>query len=241
MGKEEFNEKDVFIEKVLIPSFIGLVDKNIYKIVYDISGKIIFATNNAAKSLGFDNWLQIKNKKLSELSTKNEELFKEIEHIRELVINKQQVIDYLYFAEFSKNFDVQLVSHAPIFMPNGEVLGSSSTSTRFWLFNLKHLFNRLYKKSLVSEEDEIHLSNRQEEILFLIMIGFSQREIAVFLKISRGTVAKIIAQDICPKFKINGSSTKLLIEKALNLNYPKRIPNFNLVKPQIIIINHLFK
>lgn len=147
MGKEEFNEKEVFIEKVLIPSFIGLVDKNIYKIVYDISGKIIFATNNAAKSLGFDNWLQIKDKKLSELSTKNEELFKEIEHIRELVINKQQVIDYLYFAEFSKNFDVQLVSHAPIFMPNGEILGSSSTSTRFWLFNLKHLFNRLYANS----------------------------------------------------------------------------------------------
>ncbi len=241
MGKEEFNQKDLFIEKVLIPSFMGLVDKNIYKIVYDVSGKIIFATNKAAKSYGFDNWLQIKDKKLSQLPTKHEELFKEIESIREVVINKQQVIDYLYFAEFSKKFDVQLVSHAPIFMPDGEILGSIITSRKFWLFNLKHLFNRLHKKSLIIEEDDIHLSNRQEEILFLIMMGFSQREIATFLKISRGTVAKIIAQDICPKFNINGSSTRLLIEKAFNLNYPKRIPNFNLIKPQIIIINHLFK
>lgn len=241
MKKEEFNQKDVFIEKVLIPSCIGLVDKNIYKIVYDISGKIIFATNKVAKSFGFNNWLQIKDKKLIELSTKNEELFKEIEHIRELVINKQQVIDYLYFAESSKSFEVQLVSHVPIFMPDGEVVGSSSTSRRFWLFNPKYLFNRLHKKPLIIEKNDIHLSNRQEEILFLIMMGFSQREIAVFLKISRGTVAKIIAQDICPKFKIDGASTKLLIEKAFNLNYPKRIPNFSLIKPQVIIINHLFK
>ncbi len=233
-------EKEAFIKKVIIPSFIGAVNKDIYRIIYDVSGRIIFATNKVAQSFGFDNWLQIKGKKLFELPTKNKELLKEIEHIREMVIHKQQIIDYLCFAEFLTGFDVQLVSHEPYFMPDGEIIGSAITSRRFWFFNLTHLINKLHKKILHIEDASIVLSKRQEEILFLLMMKLSQREIAAFLKISRGTVAKTIAQDICPKFKISGGSTKLLVEKALSLNYPKRIPNFSFIKPQIIIINHQF-
>ena len=65
--------------------------------------------------------------------------------------------------------------------------------------------------------------------------GFTQSEVVQILNISRGSVANIVSEQICSKFKIAGSSTKLLIDKAITLGLNKTMPS-SLYKPFIIVL-----
>ena len=61
----------------------------------------------------------------------------------------------------------------------------------------------------------IILNEKEKVILFLLISGFTQNEIAEYLGCSRGFVGKMIAKRICPKFGLVGSSTKLLVQQAI--------------------------
>jgi DNA-binding CsgD family transcriptional regulator len=74
------------------------------------------------------------------------------------------------------------------------------------------------------------LSTRQEEIMFLLAIGFSQKEIAAIYGVHRGTIIKGIGV-ICDKFEIAGASTDKIIELVYEYGYG--IPPYHLLKTGI--------
>lgn len=80
---------------------------------------------------------------------------------------------------------------------------------------------------------EIQLSARQEEIMFLLTIGFSQKEIADIYGVHRGTIIKGISV-ICDKFEIAGASTDKIIELVYKYGYG--IPPYHLLKTGIFEI-----
>jgi hypothetical protein len=85
------------------------------------------------------------------------------------------------------------------------------------------------------EEPPLSLPTRQHEILYLILQGIPQEYAAQILNIKRGTLARIISEQICPKFNIHGSNTKLLIEKAMQLGFHRYMPK-SLWVPGVIIL-----
>ncbi len=80
---------------------------------------------------------------------------------------------------------------------------------------------------------KIQLSTRQEEIMFLLTIGFSQKEIADIYGVHRGTIIKSISV-ICDKFEIAGASTDKIIELVYEYGYGT--PPYQLLKTGIFEI-----
>lgn len=70
----------------------------------------------------------------------------------------------------------------------------------------------------------ISLTHKEEIVLGLLLLGYSQKQIAGVLMCSRSAVAKFIAEDLCACFEMSGSSSKLLVEKLISLGYDHWIP-----------------
>lgn len=79
----------------------------------------------------------------------------------------------------------------------------------------------------------VMLSVRQEELMFMLAIGFSQKEIADIYGVRRGTIIKNIGV-ICDKFDIAGASGEKLIELVYDYGYG--IPPYRLLKTGIFEI-----
>jgi hypothetical protein len=107
---------------------------------------------------------------------------------------------------------------------------------------LFHTKNPKFRK--IDKRSSIALSEQEREILFLLISGFTQEEIAEYFECSRGFIGKLIAKKICPKFGIIGSSTKLLVGRTLlygvlDTIIPERITN-ELNSIPLIPENHTF-
>ena len=88
---------------------------------------------------------------------------------------------------------------------------------------------------MITRLPKVALTERQNEILFLLSISFAQEEIAIILGITRGTVSSCIAS-LCKKIDISGQNTSGLIEKALKLNLISSIPP-SLIKTRVFPID----
>lgn len=78
------------------------------------------------------------------------------------------------------------------------------------------------------------LTVRQNEIIFLLAIGMTQKEIANLYQINRGTVVKSIGV-ICTKFDFAGANENKLIELAYNHGYG--IPPYHLLNTGLFQFN----
>ena len=72
--------------------------------------------------------------------------------------------------------------------------------------------------------------------MLLLANGLSQDLIAQTLKVSRSTIANIIANQLCAKFGIPGSNTKLLAQKALKYEFHQTVPA-SLYRPYVILLD----
>lgn len=79
----------------------------------------------------------------------------------------------------------------------------------------------------------IKLTQRQEEIMFLLALGFSQKEIAEIYDVQRGTIIKNMGV-ICDKFEIKGAATDKLVNLVYEHGYG--IPPYHLLKTGIFEI-----
>lgn len=67
------------------------------------------------------------------------------------------------------------------------------------------------------------LSNREDQVLFLLICGITQEQIAQILNVKRATVAAIIRNQISVKLGGSASNTKLIIEATLVLGFLQHI------------------
>lgn len=153
----------------------------------------------------------------------------------------QKVID----KKHSANFVVLMPLHksllgygriaTPLLHPNGEVVGVQLIGYNYSLFGIQefvHLIDKAeYRPKMFYPEDignpnynKRKLSQRQGEILFLVAQGISQELSAQILNIKRGTLSKVITDQICPKFDIFPPNYIKLLEMAHKENYDKYIP-----------------
>lgn len=56
MNTFDNSENAQFIETILMRGLIGAQDKDIYLVIYDLSGRVLFITNKFANLFGFGNW-----------------------------------------------------------------------------------------------------------------------------------------------------------------------------------------
>ncbi len=165
-----------------------------------------------------------------------------------ILIQEKIPLSYINFMPYGHIRKPFLETALPIFDDNLEVIGVKVVTTEYSLYGQNEYFKELCKisadtqKSTLpnntsSQNTGINLAGRQHEIVYLLANGFTQSEVAQILNISRGSVANIVSEQICPKFKIAGSSTKLLIDKAITLGLNKTMPS-GLYKPFIIVLNN---
>jgi hypothetical protein len=171
-----------------------------------------------------------------------------LRRLLKILIQEKISLSYINFMPYGHTRKPFLETALPIFGDNLEVIGVKVITTEYSLYGQNEYFNELSKISsesckstplnnAPSKSTAINLADRQHEIVYLLANGFTQSEVAQILNISRGSVANIVSEQICPKFKIAGSSTKLLIDQAIALGLNKTMPS-GLYKPFIIVLNN---
>lgn len=240
---------DNFLQQVMIPSLLGIVDKNMISKVHDLDGKILIATNLQARIWGYKSYTELVGKSLRELTSiiNSEKTLVQLEQIRQTVIKEEKIVSYINFFPYNDTMAMLLSYHFPLFNLEGEVVATRVLSEQASLFKHSAVVTQMFKakvedyqKTPKVVDESIKLTKRQEEILYLLKIGFSQSDAANYLKITRGTLSKIISTQICPRFGIAGSNTKLLVKHVIKTEYFKHIPK-SLLKPKVIIIENDFE
>lgn len=248
-------EKQQYLEDVIIPQFATLIEQQIYSVIFDFNFKIQVCTNASARSVGMPTWhemvgLSFGNHKDVELGLKifaaqyTEEFVeyihqytRKIYEVQKRVFIDKNIISFIDLLPYKGHFQSYLVTYVPIFHPTGEVVGIQSYATRSRFFSHHEYLNNLIQDSPKVDSFNLEkLTPRESEIMFLLANGLSQDLIAQTLKVSRSTVANIIANQLCVKFGITGSNTKLLAQKALEYEFHQTVPS-TLYRPYIIVLD----
>jgi len=252
-------EINQYINNVVLPSFSGFMDSEIDTALFNQEGIIIGCTPIGAANLG----LKIEDvmgmsyktldtkfiKKICKLTDKyNAEdilsLFKTLGKIHDIVVKHKTIINYIDIIPYSGYYSATLVTQIPIFYPeNGTVIATQSFGSKHHLYGMIDYINKLNEEyndelpTLTIPENSLNLTSRQHEVLFLLLAGLSQSEVATVLGVSRGTVSTIVAYQLNHKFGILHGTTNDLLEKARQYNLHKYIPQ-SLYKPKVIILDN---
>lgn len=244
-----------------IESLNRIKDKPILSSILNISGDIVATTILNAELIGIKTdqliGLNARTATVEQISLlmptlSEEELFIvqgnfiKLSELLDIVINQQIEISYINFMPYGGIHKPYLDTMIPIFGENLDVVGVKIIFTEYSFYGQSEYFRELSKpiyknnhqKSIQKIESKTSstLATRQQEILYLLANGFSQIDVAKILHISRGAVANIVSEQLCPKFHIQGSSTKLLVEKAKSLGLNKVMPS-GLYKPFVIVLS----
>lgn len=249
-------EKRMYIDGTLVPNFLHLIEQNIYSVVFDYNLSIVICTNQSARSIGFKNWeeakgLSFRNYEDAGLAARifvehyTEQLMdslhqyaQKIYEIQKIVFTSKSVISFIDLLPYGGKFTSYLVTYIPILHPSGEVIAIQSFAVESRFFSHQDYLQVIIDQS--KENKHLHLDKltvRQHEIIFLLANGINQDQCAQILKISRSTIGNIIANQLCPKFGISGSNTKLLAQMALNHEYHQLIPP-SLYRPYIVVLDN---
>ena len=233
--------------------FKPLIDREICALLIDREFQIVIATNQSKKILGIQDWQQFKQVSSEKFCTEeymnllfkdqykreNHEEFvfycEKIRYLQQLVFSHGKVIQFIDMLPYDGKFVIHLTNYAPIIDGSGEVIAINSTSVESYVLRYQ---GHLRKPNIKVEDKEFkkQFSSRELEILFLLTNGATQEQIAQILNLARTTIATILANQICPKFSITGTNTKMLMDAAINAGFYLDMPK-SLWKPCIIILN----
>lgn len=239
-----YPDNETFIKQVVIPYFTGAVNKKFFSAVFDLDGRMIITTDLYAKFLGYSSWEQVQGKTIKEAYQGNEydSLINDLNNIRKSVIQQKKIITHVNLLPMP--WGIIVAYHFPVFNPKGEVVATRIVSKRLNVFKASLQINQQLKKMALRNKDvdlrKSKLTKRQREILFLLTMGFSQEQAAEYLGIKRGTLAKVVSEQICPIFGISGSNTKLLIQTVIANDYFIGFPE-GLIAHKIIEVENTFE
>jgi|GEM_PF-4631996 len=233
---QEFIDKiprEKFIEQIVIPFLYGSINKAVYIAVYDISGTVVFASNRYKEIVTPSPQTQIVGtplKNLWEGVGLNKTIMVQLENIRQWVIHNQKKSEYVLFLNKPADIPV-IITHLPIFYVDGSVIATYIIASQFQFVPSYDLLTNNQQNStpLPTTPNKIYnhqippITERQQEVLFMLIAGIPQEQIATYLNISRGTVSSCIA-GLCKKFDIVGQSSTLLAAKAAGLGFGSKVP-----------------
>lgn len=247
---------DHYLQDIILPYFSGFFNQDVDMALFSITGIALATTKKSESMLGL-NLDEIIGRSYKDIDTsivnkicKMEDykpqiildLFKKLDKLNEIVVKEQRVINYIDILPYKNMYNASLVTHMPIFNPNtGKVVATQTIGTNFHLYGMIDYLNKLSEEqdlhTLSTLPLPLHISPRQHEVLFLLLVGLSQSEIAGVLDITRGTVSAIITHQLSHKLGSTTSSTQELIDKALKLGLEKCIPQ-SLNEPRIIVLDN---
>lgn len=251
MPKLTLEEKTRYLQEVIIPGFLPLVEKGIHSSIYDCKCKVVISTNISAHSMGYEKWQEMvglgyndNNQELIQRVFKDkytEEYREDIDRYCDMIfkcqlaaIEKQQVVSMFDLLPYNGTFKSYLVLHTPIFHPNGEVVALQSFSHESKFFGFKeHFFQPAEVRLEKSYSLQNNLTKREEEVIFLLANGLTQEQISRTLQLSRSTIANLIANQLSEKFNISGANTHLLAKIAIDSGLFQQIPE-SLYRPFVV-------
>ncbi len=252
-------DKNNYVNSVIIPIFQNLIHNDVYSCLLDINGVGILCTEKSAKSIGLNGpdefaglcyycndkvllnrFFKTDNPDVLEALHRNCILIRKLQQI---TIQQKKFINFVDLLPYNNQFEAYITIYMPLFHPNGEVVAMQSLAFHSPILGFQTYLDNLnldttsseYMSFNISKAKEVAITSvREREILFLISHNITQEHIAQILQISRSTVASIISNQLCVKFGIAGSNTKLLAKVAIANGFQKNMPS-SLWRPAIII------
>jgi len=206
-------------EKILqqLPGFISITD---------LEGNFAWASDKVARSYGFNSSIEIIGKRYSDLRCKFSEDYKTLEAHDQLVFSKNKKMAFVGYYEFADGWKITLCEKSFLFDDNNTLMGLitccndmtpySLIDTNRFVFKLFKEFKNAGQFSLSLDKEDINdydLSQRQQECLFYLLRGKSDKDIGRKLNLSSRTVESYIHEI---KHKMRCQTRLEIIEKSLN-------------------------
>lgn len=197
-------------------------------LVLDINDVVVFAGQNRLAELGASSMQELIGRKMHDILLMKDNTIERLSYFKDMAHLKHRVcqdpanpILVVVSAQFENERALHFTEIRAICDLRKSVIGCIIRAQKFSL------------SGHITLNKQIKLTVRQEEIMFLLTIGFSQKEVADIYGVQRGTIVKSIGV-ICEKFEIQGASTDKLIELVYEFGYG--VPPYHLLKAGIFEI-----
>lgn len=226
--------------------FVSFNGQNIFCQVSDINGKLVFLNDYFDKQNAIIKHGNALGKSLREFILEQnysyyEGYVNELESIyHQIHTTRQKITFFAYAKDKNGNEYIRLANAFPLITASQELLG---TYTLSWFANpfnflINFLNNFPGHEQRTSQINNIpSLSQREHQVLFLLIHKFSQYEIAEFLSISRATVQKIINHGLFPKFNLLDNDSEALIKQAVKFDLHLYFPP-SLLGERLLVLNN---
>jgi hypothetical protein len=244
-----------YLRDNIIPGFLPLLNQQVYSVIFNRYHEFVICTNLSANSIGFVDWQTAQGLSIKDHS--NDEKIRKVfgalytpefarlihryaEDVCELqnqVFKSGKMVSFMDLLPYNGKFSSFLINYVPIFHPNGEVIAIQSFAIASRLFSHQEFLLQIMEENEINCGDQkISLTQREQEIMFLVANGITQDQMAQILNLHRSTIANIISKQLCVKFGLAGSRTKELGKIAQQYDFHQKIPR-SLYRPFIVVLN----
>lgn len=186
--------------------------KNLLLSIYDANLRLCFTSSAIDKLYGINgqNHIGLRPTEMSHF-TEVMEFMRHGEEMLKLCLDSGESLNCLLFGKFRNLIGAVHTSFDPIFDLRGHTCGVEvrSFDATSLIFGVRHLFLQPKKDSL--KYDLSLLNGKQQQVLFLLALDITQREISTIIGMSRGGVSSIISK-ICETFNFTFDSSKFLVD-----------------------------
>ncbi len=236
---ETFSCNNSFLEYIVKIFFSNYRDKKIYLSIFNLDTDCIFTTDRTKTEFGFLKHVNDPSyKNLSDLELLKIDYYNSItKDMLATCIHEQSIISCIIFDKLIEHHGSLHIIYTPIFAPDGTVCGVLSQGydyTRlFWGCDKFNDNNSEFNLSRLNS-----LTKRQQDILYLLAIGYSQEKVSAALGIKRGTVTNV-CYNISTRFGFDSYSVEKLIEQIGRYNIMKtlNVPNVDIRSMTIYFVH----
>jgi DNA-binding CsgD family transcriptional regulator len=212
--------------------------------VLDLNGDLQYSTINANILLNSLNCSTERNNNYFQILENSnfcsQEAIDKLKLIFNNTINKKTNISYIMaLRSIDADRDHSNIWHCiqmPIMNNLEMVIGVQIVCESFSYIPLENLiFNRDIKYDL-NQLRQFNLTAKQHQVLFLLCNSFTQEEIAAILQVTRGTITRMIVDQIALKLGVSVANAYNVVQRAKQLGFQYITPN-ELFNDSIIILN----
>ncbi len=232
------SEKSTALAQQIKNHYCGAYSQKLRLAVFDLLGQIQFVTHELAVFLRLNPYApDLATSVANNFKTMvaDSKILREFQKIRPQLIKSKQVQRFFFNLTIDEINHSMILIFTPIFSPCGLMCGIELNVLDFNLLPIKHYldFDIAIHNRTFNADSPISLSTRQNDIVYYLLLGLTQKQIGEKLKISRGTVSKLISEQICPKFGLESGYTGVLLARLLGSAVKLRIPSSLMSGPRL--------
>ena len=217
--------KENFLQNIILPIKLGQTDTSNQWVLRNTNHEFIMASNSFLQKIFVDSNINISGCNLEILPFYDDITKNDLYRCDKEVVRSKSVQQCVTVFNVNGIVLVRLASMIPILFNNEVVaIDDSGVFVTQQHFDLE-LFSKIncIKVSKVTIDVDITKNSRDRQILFLLLLGKSCKEIAGIIGISKSWVIQKI-EIMSRRADIAGVSVRRLVDFALAHNYHKKIP-----------------